>query len=284
MRDTITESDWRARGHYGYNGCGMFDKLKKLFRRRTAVRKAQDNPVLHAIVQCASEIYGRIPLGDLIDEAASNDLSRDLFLEIHDICNAAEPVTACRDKLVPTMLNFAALQVLMILPAPEEDPSDLRSLPGVTGELQSHLVDLFEKDADLRSLLPCSAEEATADNLLRALEQAYWRTYWYLETFNIARLEYEDKNEKHDWYRPFMHAACANQEHVYRIRLNLPPAFEEEKARDLATAYSIYTDIVVSGAEDPDQEWREYCSGSGLVIPRTYAQEAEGFLRGTAGR
>ena len=263
----------------------MLEKFRSLFTRRTAARAAQDNPVLQAIVHNASEIYGRTPLRDLIDEETGDALSRELYLELHELCNAGEPITVCRDKLVPTMLEFASLQVLMIPPAPEEDRSGLRSQPGVTGELQAHLVKLFDTDAGLRALLPCTAEDASPDNLLRALEKAYWRTYWYLESFNAARLELEDRHDshgRHDWYRPFMHAACANQEHVYRIRLGLPPAFEEDRAKDLATAYSIYTDIVVSGAEDPDQEWRDYCSGSGVTIPASYGSEH--FLHDSAGR
>ena len=47
----------------------------------------------------------------------------------------------------------------------------------------------------------------------------------------------------------------------------MPPAFEEESASETATAYSIFTDIVLSGAEEPEQEWRDYHRNSGIAFP-----------------
>ena len=70
-----------------------------------------------------------------------------------------------------------------------------------------------------------------------------------------------------DWYRPFMHAACASAEHVYRHTLELSPAFEQDEARSISTAYSTYTDIVVSGAADPDGEWRDYHKNANIPAP-----------------
>ena len=103
------------------------------------------NPVLHAVVQKSAVIYDEIPLRDFISEETRAELGRELFLEINGICNAAEPVMACRDKLASTMLRFAAYQVLMIPPPPEEDPSGLRGQPGITGELKEKLVQVVQK-------------------------------------------------------------------------------------------------------------------------------------------
>ena len=66
---------------------------------------------------------------------------------------------------------------------------------------------------------------------------------------------------------PFLHATCVRQEHVYRWDLELPPAFEENIAREAANAYAVFTDIVVSGAADPAAEWRIYCAGSNVPMP-----------------
>ncbi len=67
---------------------------------------------------------------------------------------------------------------------------------------------------------------------------------------------------------PFKHAACANYEHIYRREAGLPPAFDEDTAALAPTAYSIFTDIVLSGAKDPDLEWREYYKDSNIPIPK----------------
>jgi hypothetical protein len=67
---------------------------------------------------------------------------------------------------------------------------------------------------------------------------------------------------------PFKHAACANYEHIYRREAELPPAFDENLAPIAPTAYSIFTDIVISGAEDPGLEWREYYRDAHIPVPK----------------
>jgi hypothetical protein len=122
-----------------------------LFGARTAVEAGRSNPVLRSVVKKAAVIYDQIPLRDYISEETRFELSRQLFLEINGICNAADPVLACRDKLAKTMLKFASYQVLVIPPAPEEDPSGLRGQPGITGELKARLDQLVQRNDELRA-------------------------------------------------------------------------------------------------------------------------------------
>jgi hypothetical protein len=99
------------------------------------------------------------------------------------------------------------------------------------------------------------------------VQQSYWKAYWYLGAFDAARIELHDVDKDHDWYKSFMHAACANQEHVYRRELEMPPAFDEAIANRASTAYSIFTDIVLSGGENPESEWRDYHKDSNIPTP-----------------
>lgn len=212
----------------------------------------------------ASEVYAETPLDGLIDFDVQKALARELYLELNEICNATDPKAICREKLVRSMLSFAPLQVLMIPPPPSADESGLRELPGITGELRTRLDEIIRcgvfPHTDDQMELPVEAD----DSGWSVLQGAYWKAYWYLETFNAVRIELGDTIPSADWYRPFMHAVCVNQEHLYRQELNLPPAFDEDVAQTIVTAFSIYTDVVVSGATDPDREWQDYCSGMGL--------------------
>ena len=245
------------------------DRIRDLFTRRTAVRDIRENPLLRASVARASEIFQQTPLVELLDESKQNALSRRLYLELNEVCNASQPRVVCRDKLVASMLSFAPLQVVMIPPPPAEDESGLRKLPGITGELHTRLADLLSADTDLRTKIAMHATNgagAAADDASRALQLSYWANYWFLESFNATRIEIGDTLESGDWYRPFMHAACANQEDVFRRKLDLPPAFEKDIAQVVVTAFSIYTDVVVSGADDPDREWQDYCVSTGVPL------------------
>jgi hypothetical protein len=245
----------------------MFSMLRKLFERRTAVRSRRENPVLKTSVKRASEIWSTIPLGDFVDAAAQKALARQLVLDLNDVCNSRDPVMACRERMVLAMLDFARYQVLMIPPPPRDDSSGLRSKPGISGELQSHILELAEHSAELRTELAGGGQELTFDVATRGLQRAAWTKFWFVEAFNAARLALGDNRGAEDWYAPFMHAACANQEHLYRTELGLAPAFDGDAAQRVATAYSMYTDIVISGAEDPDREWRDYCEYSGVPLP-----------------
>jgi len=241
--------------------------LGRLFGGRTAADKLRDNPVVRAAVQASSEAYSRTALGDFIDEDRREALAREHYLEINRICNALDPVTTCRGEIAKTMLEFAALQVLLVPPEPQEDPSGLRRQPGVSGELGPRLAEICEKDDWLRSVMYRESSSGDAVDPWPVVRRRYWETSWRLGTLNGIRLALGDSVEGDDWYEPFLHAACVQKEHAYRWELELPPAFDEDVARDAANAYSLFTDVVISGSPDPAREWREYAGGLGVPMP-----------------
>lgn len=245
----------------------MASRLGNFFRRRTAVQTGRQNPVLLSTVEMSSRIYDGIPLSNFVDDKMRDTLARQLFLEINEICNAFDPLASCREKIAKTMLEFASYQVLVIPPVPDQDPSDLRGQPGISGALTQHLLTIIENNDDLRSRICGTGRVPTFDVAWKAVQRNYWQSYWFLETFNAARSELGDAKQVDDWFMAFKHAACANYEHIYRREASLPPAFQEELASVAPTAYSIFTDIVLSGAEDPGLEWREYYKGSNIPVP-----------------
>jgi hypothetical protein len=241
--------------------------IGKLFGERTAVQKSRENPVVHAAVQESARIYDRILLKDYIDENRRSELARALYLDINRICNSADPETMCRDEIVRAVLELACYQVLVIPPPPEEDPTGLRGQPGVTGELRPGLVELSVKDDDLRSAIYGETDSREFDELFAVIERRYWEARWIAETLNATRIALADGAGETDWYPAFVHAACVSREHKYRWGLELPPAFDESIARQAANAYAVFTDIVVSGSNDPVREWREFCAGSAVPMP-----------------
>lgn len=241
--------------------------LGKLFGTRTAVQTGQENPVLLATVAKSSLIYDQIPLRDFIDDETREKLSRQLFLGINEICNSLDPVMTCREKLALTMLDFALYQVLVIPPTPEIDSSELRGQPGISGELTQHIFALAKKNDDLCPKLRALNADATREDIWKFVQRTYWTTYWFLESINAARVELADCDDQEDWFRPFMHATCARREHIYRSDLGLPSCFDKEVAEIAPTAYSIFTDIVLSGAKNPVREWREYFKDSAIPCP-----------------
>lgn len=245
----------------------MFRWLRNVFRNRTAVQAARDNPVLHAAVSRSSAIYETLPLGDFINDEERQSLAREMYLELNRVCNSVDPVAACREKLALAMLRYASLQVLMIPPGNEHDDTGLRGQPGITGELQRHIVEIASNNEQLRSVLHGAGASLEIEVVTDVVERLYWQALWYLETLNAARVELGDFREQDDWFESFKHAACASAEHIYRREAGLPPAFDENLASVAPTAYSIFTDIVLSGASRPDIEWRDYYKDTDVPIP-----------------
>ena len=241
--------------------------LGRLFGARTAVETQRQNPLLAAVVQKSAELYGVIPLRDFIGEGRRAELARELYLVVNRICNAKNPPAVCREKYAGAMRELAAYQVLMIRPAPAEDPSGLRCQPGISGALHASLVDLFKKNEDLRAARFGESDGGSQADPWQLVQRRYWENYWLLETLNAARIELGDFIIDKDWHKAFLHAACVDAEHTYRWNLELPDAFEEGIAKKATTAYSMFTDIVMSGEKDPAAEWRSYYRDSGIPMP-----------------
>jgi len=245
----------------------VFDWIGKLFGGRSAVEQRRKNPVLASAVELSALVYSRIPLAKLISDDRREELARALYLEVNALCNSGDPVVACRERFVAVMLELASFQVLVIPPEPVEDPFDLRKQPGITGELQSHLEALFSSNDNLRSTLFDAEKNPNEIELDEFVLRQFWELYWRLETLNAARVALGDIAPENDWKEAFLHAAAVNAEHTFRWELQLPAAFEESIAKEASTAYSMFTDIVVSGAKDPAAEWREYYSQSQIPMP-----------------
>jgi hypothetical protein len=245
----------------------MLKWLGKVFGSPTAVVAGRSDPGFLSAVQNSALIFQAMPEKLHLDEATRQRLARQLYLELHEVFNAASPVDALRQKIAGAMLRFSLFQVLLIPPAPEPDASGLRGLPGITGALARKLNVVVNANGELRTALYEYADPkqgTPADVLLR---RAHAESSWCLQTFNAVRKDLEDLTEGRDWYRPFMFAACTNQENSYRRDIGMPPAFDAGLAAIAPVAYSLFTDIVLSGAEDPLFEWFDYHRDTGIPMP-----------------
>jgi hypothetical protein len=223
----------------------------------------------------SAEIFDALPGKALIDEVSRSRLARQLYLDLHEIFNAASPIEVNRQKLAAQVLRFAMFQVLVILPPPKTDATQLRGLPGISGELRQHLKRIVRASTELHEELFADAESFDDDDddtvITQRLERSFQECCWCVATFDSARVALGDVVEGNDWFGPFLFAACANQESAYRFNAGLPSAFSPELSAAAPVAYSLYMDIVVSNARDPLTEWTEYHRGTGIPMPKVPA-------------
>ena len=252
----------------------MLKWLGKVFGSDTAVASARRNPAFLAAVETSALVFHELPEKLHLDETARRRLARQLYLELHEAFNATSPVAGLRQKIAETMLRHALLQVMLVPPAPEPDTSGLRGLPGITGTLMRRLDDVARFNSELHAALYENSNDKPGLPLDVLLRRAHAASAWRVRSFDAVRRELGDVTRGRDWYRPFLFAACANQESRYRRDLDLPSAFEPGLAAIAPVAYSLFTDIVLSGAQDPLAEWQAYHRDTGIPMPR-FEESAE---------
>ncbi|HZR02012.1 MAG TPA: hypothetical protein VFA81_02420 [Burkholderiales bacterium] len=239
---------------------GLIKKLQGLW----AVRSLLRNPLYQGVL---SEIQATLSdetkgLGKYASREFKAEIAERALREVSEVLLSPNPVLANREKLAGYVLQLAKYQVL-VLPSrtePEEDVTGLRGQPGVTGELKAHIAAIAEKDKEIKELA-WSLDNHTEQDIYEACLFRYWVAGFLANVFHKTRILLKDHHPdpEKDWYRPFVAAMCAWEEHNYRDELALPDVLAKQDSHgDLAALkYSTFMDIVMSGARYPNFEWEE---------------------------
>ncbi len=185
----------------------------------------------------------------------------DILKSVEEVGLAEDPVMANREKLAESVLLWARYQVLILPSENEEDVTGLRGKPGITGELKAHLRDIVKADEELKKL----ASSLTSE---RDIDQACWVLCWssHLKAgvFQALRVPLKDchPDPAKDWYRPFVEAMCAWEEHNYREAVGLPDVLSEQEGPLAPLKYSGFMNLVMSGAKYPNFEFQNFLRDS----------------------
>jgi hypothetical protein len=237
----------------------IFDKLRALW----GIRALQKHPVYQAAMfAIQKEIYGDSRAAKELPHDQKEALVERALRDVGEVIDAPNPVMANREKFASSVLEMSKYLVL-VLPSPDEPEKDVtgfRGRPGITGELRSHLLEIAEKDTNIRELARILGSP-TFQDLHDACLSSYWVAGFMGNLFNTTRIalgDYHTSPEK-DWYRPFVAAMCAWEEFQYREAIGLPDvlATQDEYGDLAAVKYSTFLDIVMSGATYPNLEWEK---------------------------
>jgi hypothetical protein len=218
---------------------------------KAAISAFRNNPVVQAAVIHSSTVFDSLPLKNHLTEDTKSHLANTLFQRIQAICLSPDQIAACRTEFCGSVIEVVNYQVLVLPPPPEADPTGLRGQPGITGELKAHLVEVAQKNKEVRELMYPVSEHPTHNEVWDMVLLLYWRSHWFAETFNAARIALQDSNpdKARDWYKPFLHAMCASQENRYRKEIGLPRVLRDDLA---SIAYSTMMNFVLGGDRYPD--------------------------------
>lgn len=242
----------------------MLGKIFDNLRARLALRSLGKNPVYQAAIAAIRETLADDSkgLGKHASQKFKKDLAERLIREVGEVVTAQNPVMANREKLASYVLEMAKYQVL-VLPSPnepEEEVTGLRGRPGITGELRAHLKEIAEKDKDIKELA-WSLDNRTPQDLYEACHFKYWVAGFMANVFHCTRIALGDNHPspEKDWYRPFVAAMCAWEEHNFREVIGLPDvlATQDNYGSIAALKYSTFLDTVMGGAKYPNFEWED---------------------------
>lgn len=193
---------------------------------------------------------------DFVEEQADKMLQNVIDIAVND-----DPRMRNRKRLADWVITCARFQVLVIKPPPEEDETGLRGKFGISGELRERLVELAEKDKNLKEFMYGIGASSTWEDVWNPVLLRYRVTYAWMHLFHTLRAHLDDMNlgENDDWFQLFFTVMCGWQEHQYREVLGLPSKLDFLPIRPDAQAIILgtFTNRVLEGHRYPDLEWKE---------------------------
>ena len=189
-----------------------------------------------------------------------------VFEKFESMLAYPNPKMQCRKCLCEWVLGMARYWILVMKPPPAPEESGFRGLPGITGELYPHLIDLAQKDKHLSERLrQYYKRQPTKSDIYNYALFKYWHCYIWVTALNAIRVrmigDYNPDQER-DWFKPLLHAMCAWQESNYRKELGMPNVLEPGSRTTLvALMYSTLLNMVLNGIEQPYVHWLEEYKG-----------------------
>jgi len=240
----------------------MIGKLIENWKLRKALKAIQKEPIYLVAVQAGQtyltdESQG---IGKYASKEFKQKLAEEIIREVNEVILAPNQLMANREKLTAYTLQMAKYQVLILPNEGEDDTTGLRGKPGISGELRSNLQKIVEKDKEIKELA-WSLNDPSEKDIYEACLFRYWLFHLKAHVFQTIRIALNDTHNdpEKDWYREFVAAMCAWEEHNYRKLIGLPDILEKEGGIGglEALKYSTFMDIVLSGATYPNFEWKE---------------------------
>ncbi len=245
----------------------MIKTLIDKWRSKRALKTLEKDPLYKDAIETIRKALTdkSIGLGKYASKTFKEEFASDIMKEVADVVCAENQVMANREKLSAAVLMMAKYQVL-VLPAENESAQEvtgLRGKPGITGELKAHIKKIAEKDQDIKRLA-WSLDNPSEKDIFEACLYQYWVYALSAQVFQPLRISLKDYHPdiQKDWYRPFVEAMCAWEEHNFREAIGLPDilAQQDEYGSAAGLKYSTFFDFVRGGSKFPNYEFQEHYS------------------------
>jgi hypothetical protein len=247
----------------------MFKRWSDALKSKRAVSAVENDPVRGPALRYMREVLNDRTqgVGKYWSEEGKPGLIADVLADIDTaLSNPEGRELAVRMRTIEHILGCADFQVLVIEPAPADDPTGLRAVEGITGALKAHLPAIVEQDDSLRAYVESFRNRS--DDAEQAGEQTplwdivlmrYFVLHFYMSTFNCVRVQLGDYNRdrKRDWFKPALTSSCIFAEANYRKRLGLSSALPQADADMRLLMHSTWANRAQEGHADLRSAWSE---------------------------
>jgi hypothetical protein len=134
----------------------VFESLKSKWSQKRAIAELSKSPLVTTGRDTIARVWSDVPL---VKQQHSKEfienIARQMMERVIAVATAQNPLMANRQELGAMTVAAANFQVLVLVldPAPADDPTGLRGLLGITGELRQHLPAIAKTDHELQELL-----------------------------------------------------------------------------------------------------------------------------------
>jgi hypothetical protein len=213
------------------------------------------------MLELARGNFNASPLMDSFDREWKQKQWQLIEEDLSEIVNASIPMMLCRERMTEHIIVMCRYWVLVMKPPPKPEASGFRGLPGITGELYPHLVEIARINEHVRDALRgVNTIHPDLDDVYNYALFKYQQMFFRMSAVNYMRITIGDcAKGMDDWLRPYLHAMCAYQEGMYRHELGMPSALGDSRGMTInALAYSGFMNGVLRGEEYPDVSWRNH--------------------------
>lgn len=247
----------------------VFNWLKNLFvdTPEKAIEKAALNSDIFKI---GRQVFDEVlddksqGLGKYADEELKNKLAEELSSLMGSILMSSNPLTANRQILCDGIISRSRNWVLV---TDEEILGNrnlaLKGLPIVSGKLKDHIMEIAEKDDEIKDI-KWSLKDVNQDTLFDQCLYRYMFNDLKVQVFNKIRAAKEvnepmPADKEKDWLHPLLESQLAWQETQFRKMIGLRNILDTDEIQGALKAAQCYTLIkfVMDGEKYPYLKWEE---------------------------
>lgn len=227
----------------------MFDAIKETFRHLKAIRDWLNSETAQALSQ-HTDTYFEYPRLKAFNDKAKERIVSDFYTTISEIAKAENPFLTFRQYVAAYSAQGAEWGVLS-LTEEEKVQMPYASNPYISGSLHRVIHKAADHVDELRELVWKHAD-ISHDELVDFCNTRGLVAMYYVNGFNLLRLEFDDVDHEKDWYKPFQHAMLVWKEDQFREELGMPSLFPDDLG---GFKYSLFHKYVSEGHKNPYYTW-----------------------------